>query len=257
MTDPYHDTPGFFDERDVVGDASSPAGYRAFDAQFLYLRLRLDGDPVPGGTPRPSSWGFELDTDDVLSTYEVLILADGAAGLVRLFRNSTNTLANNPDDPADQPPIATYPFATHARSVAAAGSHFGNNPDFFLDMAVPWADLERVGVTTVKPVQVWAGSSSSTDSLNGDIACFDGGTGTPHLDGVPGERAGLGTGTSGGAGGNGGGGEGGALQVGRLEGGPSCACTVGRPGGGREHGWLPLAVVALVCLRSFRRGRRR
>src|SRR5262245_3756339 len=66
MTDAYRDTTGFFNELDVVGDANTPAGYHAFDAQFLYLRLRLDADPAPAQNPLPSSWGFAFDTDDVL-----------------------------------------------------------------------------------------------------------------------------------------------------------------------------------------------
>ena len=41
MTDGYRDQSGAVDERDIVGIPAAPAGFRAVDAQFLYLRLRL------------------------------------------------------------------------------------------------------------------------------------------------------------------------------------------------------------------------
>src|SRR5258706_9327514 len=134
MNDRFQDQAGAFFERDVIGDNAAPAGYRAFDANFLYLRLRVDQDPAPGGVARPFSWGFEFDLDGDPTTYELLVLTDGVAGMVELFRNTVTTAANSPSDPADVPAVAAYPFATHAHVVGAGGSLFGGDRGFFIDM---------------------------------------------------------------------------------------------------------------------------
>jgi hypothetical protein len=60
----------------------------------------------------------------------------------------------------------------------------GGNPDFFLDIAVPWADLIALGLDRDTPIRVWAGSSSSESNLDGDLACHDRVTGDGQLDGV-------------------------------------------------------------------------
>src|SRR5919198_5966444 len=57
MTDPYRDESRAVGERDLIGDTNAATGFRAADAQYLYLRMRLDQDPIPGGTVRPFAWG--------------------------------------------------------------------------------------------------------------------------------------------------------------------------------------------------------
>lgn len=184
MTDRYMDEAGAQDERDIVGDEAAPAGLRAVDAEYLYLRLRLDDDPAPGGSLRPFSWGMEIDLDGDTTTYEILMLVDGiGTGTVTLAENSTTTLPNDPNDPADEPPVASYDFTTHGRS-AAAGSTYGDDADHFLDFAVPWADLAALGLDRDTSIYVWAASSSTQTSLNGDFACHDGAGGDPTLDGI-------------------------------------------------------------------------
>jgi DNA-binding winged helix-turn-helix (wHTH) protein len=117
MDDPYRDESGAFDERDLVGDQGLPAGYRAVDADFAYFRLRLDRDPMPGGDPRPFAWGILLDRDGDLATYEAQILVNGIASQVELYANTVTTLPDDPTDPPDDPPVATWPLAGAARSV--------------------------------------------------------------------------------------------------------------------------------------------
>ena len=237
MTDPFQDQTGFFNERDVVGDPTAPAGLRAADAQYLYLRLRLDQDPAPNGIARPSAWGMEFDLDGNLTTYELLVLVDGigAAAVVELFTNHTTTLPDDPSDPADQPPVASYPFAMNARSIVAAGSTNGGDPDFFLDFAVPWTALIPVGLDHTTATHVWAASSSIEDGLNGDFACQDGLTGPAHLDVVASDAT-TGDPTSGSGSGSGGPGE--------LEGGGGCSTG--------DAGVSPLFAIGLVALRRRR-----
>jgi uncharacterized protein (TIGR03382 family) len=125
---------------------------------------------------------FDLDGDR--RTYELLITVDGIAtpaGTVSVFTNRDSTLINDPADPADLPAAATFAAATAARTVSA-GTTTGGDPDFFVDIAVPWATLAPLGLNRDKQTNVWAGSSSIASALDGDLACHDGGGGWPRLD---------------------------------------------------------------------------
>jgi len=249
--DPVRDQTGAIDERDLVGARDASAGFHALDAEFLYLRLRVDGDPIQGANLRPVAWGFALSTDALSTSYEVLITVDGATRLVGVYRNTVTTILDSPTDPADTPPAATFPLATHGR-ISAAPSSMGGDRDFFIDMAVPWSTLTALGLPPDGPVVVWAASSSAPDRLDGDFACHDaaGSTTVPSLG-----RSASGTTTPRtttqppGSGGMGGGapGVGGA----ELEGGPSCAMAR------RRGGDAAVAVVVLLMgLVVVRRGRR-
>jgi hypothetical protein len=251
MTDPAGDVAGCTADCDVVGDGSRPAGLRAADAQFVYLRLRVAGNPQTGAAWNQRAWGFEVDTDGNLSTYEILITVSGISNQVAVYRNSATTIADSPADPADSPPVATFPLTTHARSVAA-GSTLGGGADFFVDLAVPWTTLQSLGFGGTTSVRVWAGTSSASDSLNQDIACVSGQGSLSGSVSDPGSFGG--TGGTGGTGGVGTGGTGGVIgPVGQngleFEGGPSCSCEVGGRGGSS-------AFLLLVFALIIRRGRR-
>jgi len=186
MTDRYQDEPGAFAERDIVGNIGASAGERFADDTYLYLRIRLDQDPAPGGAVRPFAWGMLFDLDGDLTSYELMVVVsgiDGPAGTISIHRNTTTTVANSPDDPADQPAVVSYPFAGNARSVVAVGTANGGDADFFLDFAVPWSALRPLGLDRTTPTHVWVATSSVATSFDGDLACHDGGTGGVHLDG--------------------------------------------------------------------------
>ena len=245
MTDPQGDDAAFLLDLDVVGDAADPAGLHAADANFLYLRIRLDANPAPANALGSAAWGYEFDLDNDPSTYELLIIVDGitpGGGTVAMYANTTTTIPNSPTDPATTPALATYPFAMNARSITAPGSSFGGTPDFFLDFAVPWTDLMAHGLDHATAVRVWAGSSSATDNLNGDIACHDDTTGAATLDGT----ASTAEPADPGAGSNGSGGSGVDLTGAELVGGDGCQV-------GGNGGLLALAALGLVLARSRRR----
>jgi hypothetical protein len=238
MTDAFADEAGALNERDIVGDIDHPAGLRASDATNLYLRMRLEEDPAPGGAVTSFSWGMEFDLDDNPRDYSLLILVDGiagTAGTVSLFTNGTTTNANDPSDPADQPAVNTYTFANNARTLVAPGTTNGGTADFWLDFAVPWSALTAHGLDRDTPTRVWVGSSSSANSLNGDFACHDGASGGPTLDGTDSDPT-TGDPNDPGAGGG----------TGRLEGGGGCAV-----GGGA--GWLVVAALGFVRRKRARR----
>jgi MYXO-CTERM domain-containing protein len=253
MTDGYRDQSGAVDERDIVGSAADPAGLRAVDAQFLYLRLRVDASPMQGNGLRPFAWGFEFSTDGNPANYEILIAVDGAADMVRLYRNTTTTMPDSPADPADQPPVMSYPFAQNGRLVDAGPSLFGGGgTDTFIDMAVPWSDLMPLGLTLTTRVTVWAASSSNIDRLDGDFACHDGAGGTavptlsqsasspvtPNPNGSPAPVGGGATGD---------GGSGNLLGTSGIEGGPGCNCDTS------DGGTLSFPLLLIVLLGALRR----
>jgi hypothetical protein len=204
--------------------------------------MRLEEDPTTMTGLRPFSWGIEYDTNDNRDNYEVLILVSGIGGgqgTVSLFRNTTTTLPDDPNDPADQPAAQTYTIAANARTTMATGTNLGGTPDFFLSFAIPWTDLEAVGLDRDSPVRVWVATSSSENSLNGDFACHDPGTDGPiDLGGTPSDPT---TGDP-------------LLEpvppggTGRLEGGAGCAV-----GGSASSLWLVLALIPFVGRRSRRR----
>jgi hypothetical protein len=232
--DALGDDPDFLLDRDLVGNPTSPSALRASDATNLYLRIRLEENPVQNNGQLPLfSWGMEFDLDDDLTDYELLILVDGIAdpaGTVSVFRNTATTMQNSPNDPADQPAAQTYTFAMNAR-VIVAGSQFGADDDYFLDFAVPWSALIPLGLDRDTPTRVWVASSSSANSLNGDFACHVGGGGGPPP--LPDADTDPTTGDPNDPGANGG--------EGRLEGGGGCAT-----GGGAG---LLLGLLALGLLR--------
>lgn len=240
MTDRFQDQPGALDERDIVGDPAAPAGLRAADATYLYLRMRLDRDPAPGGVVQPFAWGMQLDLDGDLTSYELMVAVDGVggpAGIVSVFRNTTTTLRDDPADPADLPAVATSPFAMTARTIPAPGSNNGGNADFFLDFAVPWSVLVPLGLDRDTPTYVWAATGRAASTLDGDLACHDGAGGPARLDGAAPDP------TTGDPARDPGVGPGGGI---RLEGGGGCST------GGAGS---PLAALALLALRRSRRRR--
>jgi hypothetical protein len=238
MTDRFADQAGALAERDIVGDAAAPAGYRASDPTYLYLRMRLDRDPAPSGQVTPYAWGMQFDLDGDLATYEVMVVASGIAGpagAVSVYRNTATSVANSPTDPADAPVAATSAFAMTGRTIVAPGSNLGGNADFFLDFAVPWSVLEPLGLGRATRTYVWAATSSVADRLDGDVACHDGASGPARLDGTASDPT---TGDPAQDPGTGGGG------TGQLEGGGGCSAA----GTGS-----PLAALGLLLLRRRRR----
>ena len=242
MRDLAADQAGALDERDIVGDTGAPAGLRAADDTHLFLRMRLEDDPAPAGVAQPFVWGMQFDLDGDLTTYEVMVLADGVAGAVALFRNTVTTLRNELNDPPDLPAVATYPFSSNARTVVAPGSSYGGSADFFLELAVPWSALTPLGLDRDTPTYVWAATSSTANGLDGDVACHDGALGPARLDATASDPT-TGDPTRDPDGGGGGG-------PGRLEGGGGCTA-----GAGARISSLAALALALALL-ALRRGRR-
>jgi MYXO-CTERM domain-containing protein len=243
MTDGYRDQSGAIDDRDVVGAADRPAGFRAVDAQFLYLRLRVDASPMQGNGLTQFAWGFVFDTNADPTNYEILIAVDGAAAAVNLYSNTVTTVPDSPADPADQL-VMSYPFAQNGRVADAGASIFDAGNDSFIDMAVPWNDLDALGLGPATVTAIWAASSTNPDRLNGDFACHDAaGTGNvPALSQTrpapvapdPARTPNI-VGESG------------------IEGGPGCNCGVQHAGDGGDAPAVLAILIAGVAAASRRR----
>ncbi len=182
--DPASDGPGANSERDIVGEDGAPAVLLHDDGDFLFLRLRIAADPSSGGAFSPFGWGFEIDTDGSLDTYELLAILDGIAGPeeVVLARNDVQASLDDPSDPAETV-LGTYVAASHAQT-SPAGTVLGGGADFFLTIAVPILDLEDAGVDAARASVVWAGTSSNARSLGTDMACHDGDLGDAFLSAI-------------------------------------------------------------------------
>lgn len=180
--DPLRDEPAARNERDVVGDAASPALYFAADPTHFFFRMRIDADPTVGTEMGPFGWALELDTDGAPATYELFGAVDGIAEEVVLGANATQVRLNDPADPVDTI-LTRYAVPTHARAVLAAApfaSSFGGDPDFFIDWALDRADLAARGVTDASELVAVMGTSSTARAIDADLACSDGSGSDPR-----------------------------------------------------------------------------
>jgi hypothetical protein len=166
-------------ERDIVGNETYPSFYRARDAERLYFRMRVSLDPsAPTGGLQPSGWDVLFDFDGDLRTYEYMLTADGNLGGTRVqwVRNSVQEPSNPYDGAMDTPSDdllldLTPASAYYSVKPTGDGSNFGNDPDFFITVAVPISDLVATGIDLSGSIVAWAGTSAQSYGLNGDINC--------------------------------------------------------------------------------------
>jgi outer membrane protein OmpA-like peptidoglycan-associated protein len=184
-TDPVGDAAGAGQHRDAVGSAGRPAALRASDDSFLYLRLRLDGDPrEAAGDLRPFGWGFLIDGDGDDTTYELLGMLEGTGGDGAALWANTSPVAELASDPAEAILVDYTPPIDYWHVEEASGAGMGGNPDWFITLGLAWDDLAAQGLTRTEPVAVWAGSSNSDRAINVDFACHDAASGDPTLSGI-------------------------------------------------------------------------
>lgn len=185
-SDPCMDQPGATNERDVVGDASSPALYFFADDSFFYFRMRVDASPGATGDFNQFGWAVELDSDTDRTTYELLAQVNGTREAVEIRRNTVQRAPDDPGDPSEEL-IMSFGTDTHARvveAVAPFASSLCGSPDFFVDWAVDRSILAAEGITDATAFVLVMGTSSNGEAITADLACHDGATGAPTLTGV-------------------------------------------------------------------------
>src|SRR5688572_10901379 len=122
--DPTGDATGG-EERDIVGDAASPAAYVWQDASYLYFRLRLNNDPIKNGQLEQFGWACAVEANNGLTDYEFLAVVNGIeangpggeADAVEWTWNQTTTTANDISENADVL-VAQFQRSVHARVVS-------------------------------------------------------------------------------------------------------------------------------------------
>jgi MYXO-CTERM domain-containing protein len=179
------------DHRDIVGDETYYAVSRAIDANNLYLRLRLNGDPRNStagiGDLRPFGWGFVVDAapfnvlpDGTYTSYDYLVHLNGTGSpdLLRMVANDPNTQTepNDPTASANGPLVWSLQHGVpnpvwHVQEVPGATAFSQGNPDFLLTFIIPWVELAKAGITPSTPVRMWIGSTNSNNSIDRDFAC--------------------------------------------------------------------------------------
>ncbi|MBT8496285.1 MAG: MSCRAMM family adhesin SdrC, partial [Deltaproteobacteria bacterium] len=163
-------------DTDLVGDSTHPVLLRALDADFLYIRMRLDGTPVSGAGLTPKNWGVLIDSDGDATSFEYLLNVNGNASTITW---EFNDVQDPPDDPGDgvRSVVATYtPWDDfyHVKETGD-GSSFSNDADFFLTVAIRRSDLDAAAISLTDPISIWAATSTNNLNFTADLSCANGG----------------------------------------------------------------------------------
>ncbi len=173
IEDPTGDAQG---SRDLVGDATRPAGYMFNDGTYLNFRVRVNDDPVQGANNlKPFGWGILFDLDMDSADYEWMVMVDGVSDDVFLAENTTKTGISDPSDTAETlvwtEPISEDPATGNYRVTDTLDpAPFDGDPDYFIDFRIP-ADLlyAYMGIDDSTPIRLFLGSSNSAQTLTTDL----------------------------------------------------------------------------------------
>jgi uncharacterized repeat protein (TIGR01451 family) len=167
---------------DLVGDATHLAAYVHHDAAFLYFRFRVDGDPSGSGGFQSYAWNALMQVPSGSAfQYQYELSLNGKSDTVEIWANTSaedidfSPLFNDPSEtklfstPAAAAPLARY-------LPAGDGSAFGGNPDHFVDVAFPVADLVALGVVAsvadLDAALFFPATSTNPNNYNkGHLAC--------------------------------------------------------------------------------------
>lgn len=202
--DPHQDDQS--NHRDIVGDADRPAVLRTATDDYLYLRLRLDGDPRQNDDNlRPFGWGFLFDVPPLnfedgepsTNTYDYLLHLNGTPNPNELTLHSNEGYEDDDDFELDDP---TAPAAGEIQWTLeheapdlvwhvkeAPDEPFGDEPaDYWLTIAVPWENyLIPYGIEPDSMTVLWTGTTTSNNAIDRDFACHDGDGGDPVMSDFP------------------------------------------------------------------------
>jgi len=169
MDDPGGDSNG---SRNIVGDSSHGSAAISNDGSYIYFRLRLDDDPSGTGGQgylQSFGWGFDIDTDGDLGTYEWLMIIDGITSpeSISLWQNTVQSTLGSP---SDQPEIKVVSIPLDPSfswfHVIAADTFTNGDQDYFLDWKFHYATFKDIlGVTDNSVFAFFAGSSSAANTL--------------------------------------------------------------------------------------------
>lgn len=155
---------------DIVGNATFPAAYFAYDGANVYFRLRLNTDPRTNQLSgfRNFSWGVLIRTTSPPGFYDYMFNVNGLNSTVNIWQN-TAQIFNSWNDPAEvlvvSQPISNFNFAR----VLPANSSFGGDPDFFLDWFLPATTFfNAIGITPTTQISTIFYSAANANNYNKD-----------------------------------------------------------------------------------------
>ncbi len=137
---------------DIVGDAQGAAGLWQADADWIYLAMRIDDDPVAASSPSteldPGSWAFALELDSDPATVDEVVELAGPSPNLTVLHNPGNLPGTSAE--LDLDTTANDP-ADWSWEIVPATTSLNNSPDYRIHLAVKRSfllDRFSVGDTT-------------------------------------------------------------------------------------------------------------
>lgn len=174
---------------DLVGDTANGkySAYYAFDAQYLYLRQRVNGNPSGSGGFAQYAWTMLLQVPSGSAfRYQYMVSLNGN-NTPGLKADTVELWKNDPAAPIDWTPIFrddadinlwrveytnSGPFGGKLASYEVADSNLGGNVDYFVNWAVPISTLVTNGVisgyTDLEQVLFFPATATQPNSYNKD-----------------------------------------------------------------------------------------
>ena len=177
---PYFDNAGdqFPPSTDLVGNATFPVAFYAYDGTNIYLRIRVNGDPrnLQKTGLQAFAWGLLINTSGQAGTYDWLLAAEGIRQQFMLIQNTIKEV-NSWNDPAEgtdgrgnpnfRQPIINFDIVnTHLTN---DGSNFSGNPDYFIDMIISASNFfSFLSITETSPLRFVTFTSAGMNNADKD-----------------------------------------------------------------------------------------
>jgi hypothetical protein len=177
MPDPDNDFTGAsgLPYLDIEGDTTThAAGYWYLDTSgtgtvtddTLMFRMRIDGNAAT------YAYQFSFDTNSSPSSIDWALQYDAVEDHVVELVRATTTGPTYGDVRFANTSVWSGSFTTYARRFVPTGdgSNFGGNPDYFIDVAVPWTNWAlATGMTQQSPWRVQLSTATEHNALNMDF----------------------------------------------------------------------------------------
>ncbi len=203
------------DESDIIGDSSNPALYKLYDGTNFGFRLRLGAQDKSQGYSSAALFGLDVNSDSNLDYYiaaKINVIGSGNEKLdigIYAFTGpatSPSTTSSALDSASNylygyEQNASNFNWSSVASIDGAPTDLDGEgNPDYFLSILVPFADLQSAIATTVpdfdqsSPLAFVAMTSQNLQQVNNDFNGIDGSTtsnDTPYSGGSDGTPVGI------------------------------------------------------------------
>ncbi|MBD7965920.1 carboxypeptidase regulatory-like domain-containing protein [Fictibacillus norfolkensis] len=161
---------------DIVGNATFPSFYYAYDDINVYFRMRVRSDPRNSTKTSFANfaWGVLFNTTGVAGTYDWLLAVNGLNNQVNLIQNTVKQV-NSWDDSAEgtngkgNPNYSRSIINFDVARVLQADSSLGNTQNYFIDFLIPASTFfSYLGINAQSPVQMVAFTSANNNNYNKD-----------------------------------------------------------------------------------------